>query len=236
MKTGQTNAKIKPKSNWFKLISIIIIGYIFLHEDIRLHINIDSSHLPAYVDFFRASNEDFASEAQNDEQEKTKFAIPAMQKKTKLSLQKELERVAEEKKITYLKRFSDVAINERRKYGIPSSIILANALLMSTAGERAYTIDGKNHFGLSCSKDWAGKKSNVNGQCYRWYENSWRSFRDFSIYITSGKYQSLRKLGAEDYKRWAYSMERHGFYLDRGSADLVIKIIERYKLNELDVL
>jgi len=45
-----------------------------------------------------------------------------------------LEVVSREDQLAYLKRFARVAIAERKKFGLPSSLILAVSLLHSTAG------------------------------------------------------------------------------------------------------
>jgi flagellum-specific peptidoglycan hydrolase FlgJ len=135
----------------------------------------------------------------------------------------------------YLKRFKDVAVGERKKYGIPSSIIVANALRQSFAGTRDMTLKSNNHFAIPCSLDWSGSGDNYGKNCYRHYENAWLSFRDHSIFITSGKFSKLRNLGETNYKAWAVGLQSLGY--PSGSANLteeLIKIIEAYGLDKLD--
>jgi flagellum-specific peptidoglycan hydrolase FlgJ len=135
----------------------------------------------------------------------------------------------------YLKRFKDVAIGERKKYGIPSSIIVANALRQSFAGKRELTVKSNNHFAIPCTLDWSGTGDNYGKTCYRRYENAWLSFRDHSIFVTSGKFSKLRSLGETNYKAWAESLQTLG-YPSGGEnlAEELIKIIETYGLDKLD--
>lgn len=135
----------------------------------------------------------------------------------------------------YLKRFKDVAVGERKKYGIPSSIIVANALRQSFAGKRELTMKSNNHFAIPCTLDWSGTGDNYGKTCYRHYENAWLSFRDHSIFITSGKFSKLHNLGDTNYKAWAEGLQNLGYPSGGGKlAEELIKIIETYGLDKLD--
>ena len=141
----------------------------------------------------------------------------------------------ENSKRIYLKRFAQVAVSERRKYGIPSSVILANALRQSLAGKQAATTQLNNHFGLPCTFDWSGTSAKVDGSCFRQYENAWVSFRDHSVFVTSGKFSALRKLGNTDYKGWALGLQRMGYPSNNDNlAQELVTIIEQYGLQQLD--
>lgn len=136
---------------------------------------------------------------------------------------------------SYLKRFAHVAINERKKYGVPSSIILANALFHSFGGQRDMAHAGNNHFGIACSIDWQGGSSTYAGNCYRHYENAWTSFRDHSLFVTSGRFAKLRQLSATDYKAWAAALEDNNFSEFENLEENLVEIIEKYGLQELDL-
>jgi flagellum-specific peptidoglycan hydrolase FlgJ len=147
----------------------------------------------------------------------------------------EMPTIDEDVKKAYLKRFAAVAVTERRKYGIPSSVILANALRQSFAGKREATAQLNNHFGLPCTFDWPGKSAKISGECYRQYENAWVSFRDHSVFVTSGKFSALRKFSDKDYKSWALGMQRLGYPSgDDNLASELVAIIEQYGLQQLD--
>ncbi len=136
---------------------------------------------------------------------------------------------------SYLKRFAHVAISERKKFGVPSSIILANSLFHSFAGTRELAQSGHNHFAISCSPDWNGDSENFRNKCYRKYENAWTSFRDHSLFVTSGKYFNLLQYGTTDYKSWAKGIDKAGFSEFLDLEKNLIEIIEKYELYHLDV-
>jgi flagellum-specific peptidoglycan hydrolase FlgJ len=138
-------------------------------------------------------------------------------------------------KKNYLKRFAPVAVSERRKYGVPASLILANAMRQSFAGQRGTTAKLNNHFGLPCTFDWSGASATSNGQCWRQYENAWVSFRDHSVFVTSGKFSELKRLTDKDYKGWAKGLQRLGYPSSNDNlANELMGIIEQYGLQQLD--
>ena len=93
---------------------------------------------------------------------------------------------------------------------------------------------GNNHFGLPCTTNWNGESATYNDACYRHYENAWTSFRDHSLYLTTGSTKNLVRLGSTDYKAWAEAMDKVSIFEIEGLADKLIKIIERYDLHKLD--
>lgn len=149
-------------------------------------------------------------------------------------LKDELNRVDSEKVVAYLERFGRVARSEQKKFGIPASIILANALLHSQAGENQASKRANNHFGLACTEDWMGKTWDKEGDCYRVYENAWTSFRDHSFFLTTGAFTDLRQLGPKDYQAWARAMEKKKYTGYDDLADQLIDVIEHWRLHELD--
>lgn len=134
----------------------------------------------------------------------------------------------------YIRRFSHVAQAEQVKFGIPASIILANSLYQSQAGQKEYSKKGNNHFGLPCTEDWLGESGQYQGDCLRHYENAWTSFRDHSFFITTGRFASLNQLRNKSYKVWAKSLEKSGFRDQPGLAEELIRIIQKYQLDRLD--
>jgi len=152
-----------------------------------------------------------------------KFEIPLFTKKsTKFNHLRELDKVSEEIQMAYLKRFAHVAVSERKKYGIPSSIILANALLHSYAGNNTAAQSTNNHFGLQ-----------ENGRMKQ-FENAWSSFRAHSEYITTGKFSDLRKLPKTDYQVWAKGLQELGYNQENDLAKNLLSLIDKFQLYELD--
>ncbi|PHN07174.1 glucosaminidase domain-containing protein [Flavilitoribacter nigricans] len=149
-------------------------------------------------------------------------------------LKDELYRIDSETVVAYIERFGRVARSEQKKFGIPASIILANALLHSQAGKNESSSRTNNHFGLACTDDWIGEKWEKDGDCYRVYENAWTSFRDHSFFLTTGTFADLRRLDSKDYKGWAKAMEKKEYTKSDDLADQLIEVIEKWRLYEID--
>lgn len=134
---------------------------------------------------------------------------------------------------TYIKRFGKVAKGEQKKFGIPRSIILANALLHSKAGLNEAAKQGHNHFALICSHDWQGAHDDYDGVCLRHYENAWTSFRDHSLYLTTGDIgRSIQKANPGNYNEWAKAIQQAGAFDDKNIAAQLIQVIELYQLED----
>ena len=134
----------------------------------------------------------------------------------------------------FVNRFAHVAQTEQEKYGVPASIILANGLLHSRAGDHPATVQGHNYFQLPCSADWRGPEVQADGKCLRRYENAWTSFRDHSLYLTSGERTHLRQLGKADYAAWARGLEKAGFGTTDNLAKELERTIDRWQLFQYD--
>lgn len=147
----------------------------------------------------------------------------------------EMPQIDEATKIAYLKRFAQVAVAERKKYGIPASLILANALRQSYAGQRDITTRSNNHFGLPCTDGWIGTSDKYGDDCMRHYDNAWMSFRDHSNFLNSGNFANLKQFGDKDYRSWAKGLQQNGYPSNSAHlGDDLIKIVETYRLDQLD--
>lgn len=134
----------------------------------------------------------------------------------------------------FLNRFMPIAQAEHEKYNIPISIILANALLQSKAGTNPLAQAQYNYFALPCSANWKGTLHWQNGNCYRQYEKAWTSFRDHSLYLTTGPNVNLLQLG-NDYKAWAKAIEALDYSPIPRLANQLIEVIQKLNLQQLDV-
>lgn len=140
----------------------------------------------------------------------------------------------------YIDRFKNVAICEMRKYGIPASIKLAQAILESRSGRSELSVKYNNHFGIKCkssSQNCVNYADDHPDDKFRIFETSWRSFREHSILLTTApRYRSLFKLKKTDYKGWAKGLQRAGYATSKIYARSLISIIERYNLQKFDKL
>lgn len=232
------------RQHWFKAAFMTILLYLFVQKDFRFSINLNSPNESEsmevspenYVPQTTPKKEIFTERKKESKKILDKFEMPSIfGSKPKSHPIVNLERIDEKLKHDYLKRFARVVINERRKYGIPSSIILACGLLQSQGGQRSMAKSGNNHFALTCSLGWEGESGSYEGDCYRHYENAWTSFRDHSLYLTSGKFAQLTTLESTDYRSWATGLEQLGYGngIDNLAMHLV-DIIEEFGLEELD--
>ena len=145
-----------------------------------------------------------------------------------------LARQDEAKIAAFVRRFSNVAQAEQEKFGIPASITLANAMLHGRVGLAPAARDHQNFFGLRCDADWHGASARVAGTCVRAYENAWTSFRDHSLYITSGRFQPMTQFAETDYRRWAAGLEELGYAGTDDLAEQLLRTIDRYQLFRFD--
>jgi flagellum-specific peptidoglycan hydrolase FlgJ len=135
----------------------------------------------------------------------------------------------------FLRRFSKVAMSERKKFGLPASVILAHAYVNSFAGRRKTAAEANNFTALICGGDWDGATVDIDGQCFRQYNTPWESYRDFSIFLAGRDWVAeTRAAGGSDWKAWIAAFERHGLSDVAGYAGHMEAIILSYRLFELD--
>lgn len=141
----------------------------------------------------------------------------------------------------YVKRFSQLAVNEMDRVHIPASISMAQAIIESRAGKSVLSVRNNNHFGIKCFSRTCPK-----GHCsnytddhhkdfFKIYKSANDSWDDHSRYITQHQYKSLLKYG-KNYKGWARGLRDIGYATDPNYDAKLISIIERYKLYSLDDL
>ena len=139
----------------------------------------------------------------------------------------------------YFDKYSDVAIEQMHRYGIPASITLAQGVLESGAGRSELATKGNNHFGIKCNNGWTGRTihhdDDERGECFRAYDNAYQSYVDHSLFLTnSTRYRSLFSLKLTDYKGWAKGLKRCGYATSPVYAKKLIDIIKVYGLDRYD--
>lgn len=141
----------------------------------------------------------------------------------------------------YVQRFAPVAVAEMRKYGIPASIILAQGLLESDAGQSKLAQKTNNHFGMKCfsSRCKKGHCMNFSDDSHKdffvKYGNTWGSYRAHSQFLKNSKrYAQLFDLDSADYKSWARGLAKAGYATDKKYAEKLITLINNLQLNKYD--
>ena len=144
------------------------------------------------------------------------------------------------KKITpeeYISRYKEDAVKEMNRSGVPASITLAQGMLESGYGNSELARKANNHFGIKCHSKWKGPIYRIDDdqkdECFRKYKTVWHSYRDHSDFLRRSKrYAFLFELKMTDYKGWCRGLKKAGYATNPKYASLLIKMIERYDLNQ----
>lgn len=151
--------------------------------------------------------------------------------------------------VEYIDSFSDIAIEEMNRTGIPASIKLAQGLLESNIGKSPLSTEANNHFGLKCGNEWQGKEmyredddyglNNVlTKSCFRVFDSGLESYRAHSDFIMNPvkefRYGFLFSIPVSDYEAWAYGLQSAGYATDPEYAIKLISLIQRYRLDQYD--
>jgi hypothetical protein len=141
----------------------------------------------------------------------------------------------------YIRTYSDLAMREMVRVGIPASITLAQGCLESNNGNSSLAVRGNNHFGIKCHDEWNGKKIYHNDdrrkECFRSYSSAYESFMDHSLFLTSKpRYAPLFEISPHDYRGWANGLKKAGYATARDYANMLIRIIEENQLYQYDLL
>ena len=139
--------------------------------------------------------------------------------------------------LDYIEQWKETAIANQADYGIPASIIMAQALLESAAGQSELAINARNHFGIKCTSEWFGAvyyyDDDSKGECFRQYSNAAESFKDHALFLKRPRYATCFEIAVEDYEGWAYRLKECGYATDKSYAPKLIKLIEDYRLDTL---
>ncbi len=151
--------------------------------------------------------------------------------------------------LDYIKTYKDAAVMEMNQGGIPASIILAQGLIESAAGQSDLAMNANNHFGIKCAGSWTGRTlykqdddRDANGKpiksCFRVYNTVAEGFHDHGEFLRDPKkhnrYGFLFNLDKTDYKSWARGLQSAGYATSQTYATQLIDIIERFKIYEYD--
>src|SRR3982750_2945271 len=141
----------------------------------------------------------------------------------------------------YIARFKDIAIAEEIRTGVPAAITLAQGIHETGAGTSDLVIASNNHFGIKCKGEWTGATvyhdDDAKGECFRKYDDPLDSYRDHSDFLKNRPYYaSLFQLDPTDYKAWAYGLKKAGYATNPKYAQILIKLIEDYNLEEYSLM
>ncbi|MDL2230501.1 glucosaminidase domain-containing protein [Alistipes sp. OttesenSCG-928-L06] len=139
----------------------------------------------------------------------------------------------------YILKYKHLAAETMEKYGIPASVVMAQALLESDNGNSRLAKEAYNHFGIKCGVNWNGEiirhDDDARNECFRVYGSAEESFLDHGRHLdTSPRYNKLFSLREDDYTGWANGLRECGYATNPNYGPMLIKIIEDNKLYLLD--
>jgi LysM repeat protein len=142
----------------------------------------------------------------------------------------------EERVKTYIAQYSNWAMQEQMRVGIPASVTLAQGIYETGAGSSELATIANNHFGIKCKKAWTGETfahtDDAPNECFRKYASAYQSYIDHSNYLSTEKrYQILFTYGVDDYKAWCRGLKQCGYATNPKYAQLIINLIEKYNLD-----
>lgn len=149
--------------------------------------------------------------------------------------------------INYIEQYKFLAIDEMYRSGIPASITMAQAIIESNGGSSKLSRMTNNHFGIKCKDYWEGDTyyhpdddRDATGRlipsCFRKYNSVRQSYQDHSDFLMNTEhYRPLFAFGKMEFKAWAEGLELCGYATDENYAEKIIRTIEIYNLQELDL-
>jgi len=143
--------------------------------------------------------------------------------------------------LAYIARYKDLAINEMKRTGIPAAITLAQGLHETEAGTSVLVKKSNNHFGIKCKDNWTGQSvshdDDARSECFRKYAAPEESYKDHSDFLrTRSNYASLFNLDPTDYEAWAYGLKKAGYATNPKYAQILIKLIRDYNLEDYTLI
>ena len=136
----------------------------------------------------------------------------------------------------YIAKYSQIALDQERAYGVPASITIAQGLLESGAGKSGLTRNANNHFGIKAFGGWKGPiyqawDDEPNKSKFRVYASAAESFRDHSLFLkNNSRYRSLFQKSVYDYRGWAIGLQKAGYATAQTYAKALIGFIDAYQL------
>ena len=141
----------------------------------------------------------------------------------------------------YISSYKDLAIAEMQRTGVPAAITLAQGIHETLAGTSDLVKMSNNHFGIKCKDTWTGPSvkhtDDARNECFRKYNSAMDSYKDHSDFLKgSPRYVSLFDIDPTDYKDWAYGLKKAGYATNPKYAEVIIKLIEDYNLEDYTMI
>ncbi len=203
----------KVRLPWFKLGLAAFAVFLLMKKDMQFQINMRSPLGAFSSDERRPVAQSTALREQMNLAGGLDWGGKSAGKATGFSI----DQLDEQEVRPYIQRFRKVAQSEMQKFGVPASIKMAQAIIESRAGTQ--TGKSHNHFGAPMA---AGR-----------YETAWENWRAHSLLLKEGPYRDQLPFGGSC-KQWAKQLAKTGYSTLPGYDQLLLDIIRKYDLNDLD--
>lgn len=147
----------------------------------------------------------------------------------------------------YIEKYASLSIQESVKSGIPASVILAQGIVESGAGNSELTRRSNNHFGIKWNESMPYKHTQALDDDYNSagekipsnfvvYSGSEESFKHHSQFLMSNqRYRSLFQLTRTDYVGWSKGLQSCNYATEKTYAQSLINTINKYHLDSYDI-
>jgi len=142
--------------------------------------------------------------------------------------------------VRYIVTHSHLAKEQEIKYGIPASVIMAQAIVESDAGKSILAVCANNHFGIKTHKEWNGDSiyyhDNKLNESFRKYRYVYDSYEDHSKFLLSRpRYRFLFSISTTDYVSWCFGLQEAGYATAPDYAVRLLKVITDFRLDTLSL-
>ena len=146
------------------------------------------------------------------------------------------------KNAAYAAQYAEEAKEQMRRYGIPASVILAQAILESSNGQSQLSRECNNHFGIKATDSWLKNGGEYGvytddkpNEKFCKYKSVGDSYEHHSQFLKQNKrYAQCFTLSPDDYKGWTKGIEKAGYATGGGYAASLQRIIEANGLDKYD--
>lgn len=139
----------------------------------------------------------------------------------------------------FIQKFAPIAIAEMRRFKVPASILIAQALMESDAGLAGFVEHSHNYFPRTCRNSECHADHLEQGlgemEPIHVFPNVWESFRAQCRYLSGNPaLKKLIKKGETDFQVWSQKLAQQGYSKDLQYAAKLNALIQAFELTSLD--
>lgn len=138
---------------------------------------------------------------------------------------------------SYIDNYSEYAMEQMRRYGIPASITLAQGIIESADGQSTLAQTANNHFGVkgAYNGNYVLANDDKPNEHFKKYDNVGQSYEDHSKVLMASRYQRyVGNLSPDDYRGWAAGIQRGGYATAKNYSNTLVSVIEGANLQKYD--